>query len=222
MCIEGSRDMKRFTLIELLVVVAIIGILSSLLLPSLSKARDKAKQAVCLSNQRQVGLASLSYINDNNNYAPSDDADADNGLAGGRMYWYARLIPGYLNEGPLGQPGPSAVQQCPSAGMITNTWDSTISMNSNLTGDVWGPQKNISRASFDETMLVMDSHIFYRASWVSSFELSKLIEISQEARIARHSDKANVTSLDGHGVAISYKNLLVKNTGDHTFWDPEQ
>ena len=47
---------KKFTLIELLVVVGILGILVSLLLPSLSKAREKGKAAVCMSNMRQVGL----------------------------------------------------------------------------------------------------------------------------------------------------------------------
>ena len=58
--------MKSFTLIELLVVVAIIGILVSLLLPSLQQARDKAKLAVCLSNQSQIGRATSVFLSDSN------------------------------------------------------------------------------------------------------------------------------------------------------------
>ncbi|MCM8528577.1 MAG: type II secretion system GspH family protein [Lentisphaeraceae bacterium] len=53
--------LKKFTLIELLVVVAIIGILSSLLLPSLSNAREQAKTAVCLSNIKQVGVGIINF-----------------------------------------------------------------------------------------------------------------------------------------------------------------
>ena len=58
--------MKKFTLIELLVVVAIIGILSSLLLPSLGNARLKAKQAVCAAGQKQLGIALQMYFEDQN------------------------------------------------------------------------------------------------------------------------------------------------------------
>lgn len=53
-----------FTLIELLVVIAIIGILAALLFPVFAAARDKAKQAACMSNVRQMALAIVMYVED--------------------------------------------------------------------------------------------------------------------------------------------------------------
>ena len=62
--------MKKFTLIELLVVVAIIGILASLLIPSLGKARKKAKKAICVNNQKQIATALVMYADDSNGMFP--------------------------------------------------------------------------------------------------------------------------------------------------------
>ena len=66
----GLMKRRKFTLIELLVVVAIIGILASMLLPSLAKAREASKVAVCISNQSQIFTAISMYADDNNSFMP--------------------------------------------------------------------------------------------------------------------------------------------------------
>ena len=67
-------NLRKFSLIELLVVVAIIGILSSLLLPSLGKAREKAKVAVCTNHLKQIAVANALYLDDSDGYFPAADA----------------------------------------------------------------------------------------------------------------------------------------------------
>src|ERR1700742_3390756 len=55
---------SAFTLIELLVVIAIIAILSAILFPVFAKVREKARQTACLSNEKQLGLAYMQYVQD--------------------------------------------------------------------------------------------------------------------------------------------------------------
>lgn len=57
---------RAFTLIELLVVIAIIAILAALLFPVFAQAKATAKQIVCLSNMKQIGMAAMMYLSDNN------------------------------------------------------------------------------------------------------------------------------------------------------------
>lgn len=96
-----------FTLIELLVVIAIIAILAGMLLPVLSKVRAKSRAAQCLSNLKQWGIGVNLYVNDWNDYVPSEgpvNYTSKNDLG----TWY-NGVPPYLQMQPYYlQPAPGA------------------------------------------------------------------------------------------------------------------
>jgi prepilin-type N-terminal cleavage/methylation domain-containing protein/prepilin-type processing-associated H-X9-DG protein len=78
----NQKQFRGFTLIELLVVIAIIAILAAILFPVFAKAREKARQTSCTSNEKQIGLGILQYIQDNDETYPyrkvtSDGTDND-------------------------------------------------------------------------------------------------------------------------------------------------
>ena len=209
--------LKKFTLIELLVVVAIIGILSSMLLPSLSKARKKTEQAVCLSNQHQIGIAIISYADENNAYGPYHLETEGN-------RWHNRLVPGYLPEGSVFS-GTSQVMSCPSAVDVTGAWQSPIAINISLCGDPDIPfltPRKIFSATPHETMMLIDSYDNWPRSRATYMEPNRVTVGAAGEIMAKHLKKANVSFLDGSSKAKSPGYLYERNQWDHTFWDLEK
>ncbi|HQL09161.1 MAG TPA: DUF1559 domain-containing protein, partial [Lentisphaeria bacterium] len=98
------KRLTCFTLIELLVVIAIIAILAAMLLPALSKAREKARAASCMSNLKQFGLALNIYLDEHNTNFPPGAYTNFWGTKSAR--WFLVLNETYI--------GDWNIHQCPS------------------------------------------------------------------------------------------------------------
>ncbi|MCM8532655.1 MAG: type II secretion system GspH family protein [Lentisphaeraceae bacterium] len=179
--------MKKFTLIELLVVVAIIGILATLLLPSLSKSRQAAKAAVCLSNTRQSNLAIQMSIQDQNGHFQCPWSRHIQG-----KIWAEHLNANY--DIPLKS------MTCPDydgegwqafGARYTNQIPGTISVkNEPAPSDYW---------------LLGDS---VRENQTANFRMTTSFVNWMSQIHFRHLEKANISFLDGHSKALRQSNSL--------------
>jgi prepilin-type N-terminal cleavage/methylation domain-containing protein len=111
---RASVRLRGFSLVELLVVIGIVSLLLAILLPSLAHARAMAKQAVYLSNLRQIGLATQYYVNQYKAYPMA--------YAGSTCRWMDLIKPTLSKS--------SDVYCCPAdPKQITVTWDPTITLS---------------------------------------------------------------------------------------------
>jgi len=119
---------RGFALIELLVVVAIIALLASILLPTLNAAKELARQAVCASKLRNLGLAVQVYANEHGEWLPSaeppnrEPADGRHWFMNPSLMEYVGVSLSYDDQGGLiGPSGKARALTCPSHGEPTET-----------------------------------------------------------------------------------------------------
>jgi prepilin-type N-terminal cleavage/methylation domain-containing protein/prepilin-type processing-associated H-X9-DG protein len=143
------RRSSAFTLIELLVVIAIIAILAAILFPVFAQAREKARQISCLSNLKQIGTATMMYMQDYDEVYPLGYCwkDAGNDSEWGGTMYTVSLGP-YIQK--LGEKGGDIVNSglsstsifiCPSAGRPNKSPDGNTFNPANLVGQSYSMNK---------------------------------------------------------------------------------
>ncbi len=200
---------SRFTLIELLVVIAIIAILASLLLPSLSKARETAYMSACMGNERQIGQVMRMYIDDQGGTYPA--AIFWPTVGGDYRYWQVALYNAGLVKTALGvnswcpsgetagyQVGttPTGIWKCPLGPKSkSNNWASQThyGMNACSFQNVYLKDSMIRRPS--ALVLMMDS-----TGDLTTGECSVVYKPGVVAMMIgfRHNSRANALYCDGH------------------------
>jgi prepilin-type N-terminal cleavage/methylation domain-containing protein/prepilin-type processing-associated H-X9-DG protein len=180
---EG-RHGRGFTLIEMLVVIAIISILASILFPTFSKAQEKARQADCASNIRQLGMAVKMYEQDFDGQFPVAFVDTGQGRGDWYDCWRLFVHP-YVHN--------TAVHKCRSHSSLPGTFPTYGSYGMNIhvsgisSGGMYDTASTILLAETGGAPAAVDPNTFDPAVH------DPLMEV-----VARHNEGANFQFVDGH------------------------
>ncbi|MDD2708746.1 MAG: prepilin-type N-terminal cleavage/methylation domain-containing protein [Verrucomicrobiae bacterium] len=207
--------LSGFTLLELIVCVAILSILASFLLQSVSRVRELARSVECVNNLRQLHMAVQSYVNDNEGWFPLANANRPGGATAVGSPWYStRVIAQYVGHTRLdSEKGPA---QCPSDKQVwTKVYPLTKGISCAMSEYLgcefripvnYGYRRADSLKSPAATCMFIDSDRYNIATASPDY-----------AWTFRHQNSANVVYCDGHCGKVE-KSQIPTNEYD-LFWD---
>jgi prepilin-type N-terminal cleavage/methylation domain-containing protein/prepilin-type processing-associated H-X9-DG protein len=189
---------RGFTLIELLVVIAIIAILAAILFPVFAKAREKARQASCTSNMKQLQLAELMYAQDYDECLPNHHA----GLGAcapdlGGWHWCVMIEP-YIKN--------SQIFRCPSSNRDPGAWGPLFmgDYSQNCAGNNWwgggfAPGGGaLARVQFPATCIsLFEGGGGCKGTGIGVYRHCRAENTDDDASY-RHNEGANFAFADGH------------------------
>jgi prepilin-type N-terminal cleavage/methylation domain-containing protein/prepilin-type processing-associated H-X9-DG protein len=234
--LPGGTSPRAFTLIELLVVIAIIGILASMLLPALAKAKARAQAAQCSSNVRQLGLATQMYAMDSNDNLPNTGQNTD------PYVWIPLIKPHIGNSDTNRATTKGGVFNCPTLMSISH-------QNVQIAGRCYAVSEKLDRANDtftllgnrklthanrpSRTALLGDgarneklTGVYYRIEcWAAIPGTGKGPNLEPAVYPPLHNLRANVGFLDGHSEALGTNVTAIRcighqgTRGNGNIWD---
>lgn len=205
---------EGFTLIELLVVVAIIAVLIAILLPALGTARESAKTTVCLNNMRQMSLATLMYVDDNDGMLPSVGMSHGSHSVNEQGSWF-HLLERYCQKGLLYRcpsdkspyfdtPLPPDNVRYRKVSYGTNYYVSGVMLGYevyNRLSRLENPWNIIFTVELAETGEFAAADHIHADTWI----LNPLVKAKEQMALDRHRGQANYALLDGHAQTLSFE-----------------
>ena len=211
-----------FTLIELLVVIAIIAILAAMLLPVLARSKSTAVSVQCLSQMRQIGLATMMYADDHNGCLPRSSHSA---MAHGQLPWGYALVP-YVSAREYTRPDSfwtnlfTTLYRCPKDRLKRTDWSYGKNVYPELSaletgGPTWHRLSQIPRPA---------ATVIYAEKVASSMADHLMAHFwtqgaTPEVDQTRHDKKSNYVYCDGHAVKQRFEDTF-SLTNKINNWNP--
>ncbi|MCH2209100.1 MAG: type II secretion system GspH family protein [Lentisphaerales bacterium] len=194
--------MKKFTLLELLIVLAIIGVLITILLPSLRDAKKQAESAVCQSNLKQMYTATTNYVDHNSGWLPNYQMypiGTSPNPCWEKPLWPYLYKSAYTNSNSR----PKSVFDCPSI----------------------DPDNNSIRYGYNPYLDDKDQNTYEHLAEFSQPAEGVIIADAKSVKLHkgsiyfwRHRNKANSLFLDGHIDAKVYGSVPITGNHNEAFW----